>query len=114
MAVSRYKKDELIKNNDEDYKKVFSSRFGSLGLIQRSTNTIKRPTETELLEVDFFADTWGLGKRLYKYADQYYGDSQYWWIIALFNNIGSESDLNVGDLIKIPTPLDKMLNLYGF
>lgn len=114
MAISRYKKMNVIKNNDSDYKKVFSSRFGSLGLLQTGTTTFRKPTEKELMNIDYANETWSLGKRLYKLSYQYYGDSQYWWLIALFNGIGSESEINLGDIIKVPTPLDVVLNLYGF
>lgn len=114
MAISRYKKINVIKNNDADYKKVFSSRFGSLGLIQYRTTTFRTPTEQELLKTQYATEIWGLGQRLYKMSFKYYGNSQYWWLIALFNNISTEAELEFGDIIKIPTPLDTTLNLYGF
>lgn len=114
MAISRYKRTNIVKNDDIDYKKVFSSRFGSLGLIQHKVNNIRIPTENELLGTQYSLETWGLGQRLYKLAYKYYGDSQYWWIIALYNNIATEADLEFGEVIKVPTPLDSMLTLYGF
>ena len=51
MAISRYKRQNIIKNNDVDYKKVFKSRFGNLGLIQYKTTTFRMPTDEELLRV---------------------------------------------------------------
>lgn len=114
MAISRYKRQNIIKNNDVDYKKVFKSRFGNLGLIQYKTTTFRMPTDEELLRVQYATKTWALGQRLYKMAAEYYGDSQYWWIIALFNNISTEAELEFGDVIKIPIPLSTTLNLYGF
>lgn len=114
MSTSRYKKSNIIKNNDADYKKVFSSRFGTLGMIQLSTTTFRRPTDKELMSVQYTSETWGLGKRLYKLSYQHYGDSKYWWIIALFNGISTEAEIKFGDAIKIPVPLDMVLNLYGF
>lgn len=114
MAISRYKKMDIIKNNDQDYKKVFSSRFGSNGLLQYSTSNFRIPTEQEMLDTEYMNEVWGLGKRLYKMSHQYYGDSQYWWLIALFNNISTEAEIKFGDVIKVPVPLDRTLNLYGF
>lgn len=114
MAISRYRKTDITKNIDEDYKKIFSSRFGPTGLVQYSTTNIKIPTDEEKNNLSYNIETWGLGKRLYKFSFDYYGNSQYWWLIALFNNISTEADLNFGDQIKIPTPLDLVLNLYGF
>lgn len=114
MAVSRYKKENIIKNNDVDYKKVFKTRFGTLGLVQTGTTTFRQITETEMNSVQYYNETWGLGQRLYKLSYKYYGSSQYWWIIALFNNIATEADLEFGQVIKVPTQLDTMLSLYGF
>ena len=114
MAISRYRRTEVIKNSDEDYKRVFSSRFGPTGLVQNQTAFIKMPTDSQLMNVTYSTETWGLGQRLYKLSFKYYGDSQYWWLIALFNGIGTEAELNDGALVKIPLPLDIVLNLYGF
>lgn len=114
MALSRYKKESVIKNNDSDYKKVFSSRFGSLGILQNTTSNYRIPSEDEINNMEYVNITWGLGKRLYKLSYQYYGDSQYWWVIALFNGIGIESEIEFGQVIKIPVPLEMALNLYGF
>lgn len=114
MAISRYKKFDVINNNDADYKKVFSSRFGNKGLLQLTTTTFRTPTEQELNNVEYSNEVWSLGQRLYKLSYKYYGDSQYWWLIALFNSIATEADLEFGQVIKVPVPLDTTLNLYGF
>jgi hypothetical protein len=114
MAISRYKKINIINNNDADYIKIFSSRFGNKGLTQTTTTTFHNPTEEELASIKYSNETWGLGKRLYKLSYQYYGDVQYWWLIALFNGIATEAELELGQVIKVPVPLDIVLNLYGF
>jgi hypothetical protein len=114
MAISRYKKINIVKNNDADYKKVFNTRFGTNGLVQTTTTTFRTPTEDELLNVSYITATWSLGQRLYKLAYQYYGDASYWWLIALYNNISTEAELQFGQTIKVPVPLDTVLNLYGF
>lgn len=114
MSISRYKKENIVKNNDLDYRKSFSSRIGSGGLLQTGTTVFKKPSDEDILNIKYITETWGLGKRLYKMSFKYYGDSQYWWLIALFNNIGIESDIVDGQIIKIPVPLEIVLNLYGF
>jgi hypothetical protein len=114
MAISRYRKTETIKNIDEDYKKVFSSRFGPTSLVQYATTTITQPTDAQIASITYASELWGLGQRLYKLSFKHYGDSQYWWLIALFNKIGTEADLKDGDIVKVPLPLDIALNLYGF
>jgi hypothetical protein len=114
MAISRYKKINNVINNDADYKKIFSSRFGVNGLTQTTSTTFRIPTENEINSIQYINETWGLGKRLYKFSYNYYGDSQYWWLIALFNGIATEAEIEFGQVIKIPVPLDIVLNLYGY
>ena len=114
MAISRYKKINVIKNTDSDYRKAFSSRFGPLGLIQTGTTEFVIPTENQLKNIQYVNETWSLGKRLYKLSFQYYGDSKYWWLIALYNGIATEAEIKFGDVVKVPVPLDIVLNLYGY
>jgi nucleoid-associated protein YgaU len=114
MAISRYKKINIVKNNDADYKKVFNTRFGTNGLVQTTTTTFRTPSEDEILNIAYAAENWTLGQRLYKLAYKHYGNSSYWWLIALFNNISTEAELQFGQVIKVPIPLDVVLNLYGF
>ena len=55
---------------------------------------------------------WKAGDCYYKLANQYYGDAQYWWVIALFNQKPTEADVDLGDLIEIPLPLEAILRVY--
>ena len=71
MAISRYKKENVINNNDADYKKIFNTRFGTLGLYQTSTTTFRKPTESEISQMEYINIYWELGKRLYKLAHEY-------------------------------------------
>ena len=113
MSLSRYKDLEIVRNNDEDYKLIFSSRFSYNGILQYNIETLKYPTFEDLLGIRTANEVWGYGDRLYKYAYQYYGDPSYWWVIAWFNKIGTESELQFGNVIKIPQPLDFVLTTYG-
>lgn len=113
MALSRYKDLEIVRNVDEDYKTVFSSRFPYNGIAQYSTNNLKYPTLKEIGSMQIQEKTWGYGDKLYKLANKYYGSPSYWWVIAWFNKLGSESELSFGQTIQIPTPLDYVLTTYG-
>ena len=45
-------------------------------------------------------------ERLDLLATRYYGDSRWWWIIALANNLGKGTlDVPMGRQIRIPFPL---------
>jgi hypothetical protein len=46
-------------------------------------------------------------KRPYLISFRFYGDVRFWWIICLVNNISNVfTDLKVGDMLSIPSPLD--------
>ena len=52
---------------------------------------------------------WGVGDRFYKLAEQYYGNPKLWWVIAWYNTTPTETHVKVGDVIKIPMPLERIL-----
>jgi hypothetical protein len=72
------------------------------------------PTETELESIDHIAHLWKTGDRLYKLAATHYDDPSSWWIIALYNGTPTEGHITVGDTIYIPTPVGRILSLFGF
>lgn len=113
MSLSRYKEMQIIRNVDDDYKLIFSSRFPYNGIAQYNTENLRYPTLSERLGMKVQTETWGYGSRLYKYAYAYYGDPSYWWVIAWYNKIGTENELTFGNVIEIPQPLDYVLTTYG-
>lgn len=113
MSLSRYKDLEIIRNADEEYKLAFSSRFSYNGINQYRTDTLKYPSLEERVNMGINTEIWKYGSRLYKYAQIYYGDPSYWWVIAWYNKIGTENELNFGDPIQIPGPLEYVLTTYG-
>lgn len=113
MSLSRYKEMQIIRNVDKDYKLVFASRFSYNGIAQYNTENLRYPTEEERRTMNFQEETWGYGSRLFKYAKKYYGDPSYWWIIAWYNKIGIESEIQIGQKIYIPSSLDYILTTYG-
>ncbi len=51
-----------------------------------------------------------LGERLDTIAHRYYGDSDYWWVIALANRIQDPFSLTVGQRLRIPTDVKSILD----
>ena len=115
MATSRYKNLDILVNDDLDYKKEFESRFGDRDLIRHyETQEMDYPTFEETKLLTFSNHIWKFGDRYYKLAHQHYGDSRYWWIIAWFNKKPTDQHVKVGDLVKIPLPLNDVLKIYGY
>jgi hypothetical protein len=50
--------------------------------------------------------------RLDNLAFKYLGSGEYWWIIALMNNLSWAFDFEDGQIIKIPTDVQDVLKLF--
>ena len=114
MAISRYQELLIIQNQDPDYKKQFKDKFeGRSAFPQLETQNLKYPSLEKIKKLTYANHIWKLGDRYYKLAHHYYGDSKYWWVIAQFNKKPTEQHVNLGDLVKVPLPLNDILDAYG-
>ena len=43
--------------------------------------------------VEYVDHIWKSGDKFYKLSNQYYGDTNMWWVIAWFNNTPTEFDV---------------------
>ena len=115
MALTRYANIEEVDNDDLDYKKVFKSRFGlSEKIAQLRKANLKYPKPEEFNKTVFKFEVWGVGSRLHKLAEQFYNDPRYWWVIAWYNEKPTDSDYSVGDVVRIPVPLETALEDMGY
>ena len=67
-----------------------------------STPKFKKPSDEVMEQVDFDIHTWTRGDSFYRLSHTHYGDTKYWWVIALFNNTPTEHHVEIGDQILIP------------
>ena len=89
---------ESVTNNSDLYDELFEKR-GVENISQYKTVVIGNMVNKDS---SYFLHYWRQGDRLYKLAGRYYGSTTEWWKIALFNGIGAEVDIKIGDAIKIP------------
>jgi nucleoid-associated protein YgaU len=52
---------------------------------------------------------WTHGDRLDKLSFKYMGSEDYWWAIALLNNISSPTSIEVGTKLNVPTDITDVL-----
>ncbi len=100
---------QIANNVAEAYRQLRKSRDKEFKLIQYRTPTMDYPTMSERADIEVARHTWKVGDRYYKLAYDYYGQSTYWWVIALFNKKPTEGHVKIGDTIFIPQPLDRVL-----
>jgi hypothetical protein len=60
--------------------------------------------------VDTFDHVLTLGERLDTISHKYFGDPDYWWVIALANRIMDPFTLPVGQRIRIPVDVKAVLD----
>ena len=106
--INRYSKKTILKNDLEIYKDAFYRR--NLKFIKHyETAKFNFPNVEEMKNINTVKHIWSIGDRYYKLASKYYNDPKDWWIIALFNNKPTESDIMLGDEILIPLPLENVI-----
>lgn len=99
-----------IRNNHELYEETFRER-GVKHIDHYPTPKMKELTVDHIHKLENIPHVWSVGDRFHKLAHKYYGDSTMWWVIARFNGTPTESHVNLGDVIVIPTPLADVLSV---
>lgn len=112
MAISRYRKQKIIINNRSAYAELIIKR-GVRKIEHFSFDKFKELKMMDLPGVSYEVHTWERSDRFYKLASRYYGDTQYWWVIAFFNNTPLETDVKLGQKIVIPIPLETVIEALG-
>jgi len=112
MADKRTRKQSTIKDESEYYSPLRSKR-GVKSISHYKTPVLKNPTVSERGSLTKVTHIWKYGDRLYKLADQFYGDSQYWWVIAWYNGVSTEAQIKIGKTLYIPTNIEDALDVLG-
>ena len=113
MPVSRYDKNKVVINRQQEYSKILTDR-GVKQIDHFSFEKFKNLKIRDIQNIDIVRHTWKSSDRFFKLAAAYYNDPSYWWIIAYFNNAPLETDLNVGDTVSIPIPLSYILSAMDY
>jgi hypothetical protein len=102
--MSRFRKRRIAVNKTYKDEQIFESR-GVEKVKQYTTPSYKSPTDEDLLRIPYVSHYWSVGDRYFKLAQQHYNDHKLWYLIALFNRKPTESHIEVGEEIKIPTDI---------
>ena len=110
--TSRYNTTRIGVNDSPEYDKLFKER-GIKRLEQYFTPKMNHLTADQISSLSVISHVWTTGDRFYKLAFDYYNDARLWWVIAWFNRTPTESDVKLGDMINIPTPANRVIELLG-
>ena len=107
----RYSNRKIVTNNNSMYEEIIKDR--NLNFVNHyMTPKFKYPTIEQRKDLIVSQHVWVTGDRFYKLADKYYDDPKYWWVISWYNQTPLESDVKLGDVLNIPLPLDKVLEIF--
>ena len=107
---TRYDNKAPLENSEDIYQDAFEAR-GIKKLRQFSTANLRHPTPLERTKLERVGHVWAVGDRFYKLAHKYYGNSKYWWVIAWYNQLPTESHIELGDIVIIPTPVEDAIQI---
>ncbi len=110
---SRYRNRSIVKNRNELYETLLEDK-GVTQIRHFRTPKLKHFTSAERRQVRDVRVLWKQGDRFWKLASKYYGDPTYWWVIAWYNQKPTEASVEVGQVLLVPTPLNKVLELSGY
>ncbi len=110
---SRYKNRQIVRNTSELYETFMEDR--DVGSIRHDrTPHLKHPTGAQRRRLEHTKVVWKQGDRFWKLAAKHYGSPKYWWVIAWYNQKPTESSVNLGTVIMIPKPLERVLEIAGY
>jgi nucleoid-associated protein YgaU len=107
--MGRYTGKKIEKNSSEFYETYLEQR-GISHINQYTSPEFTYPTENQNNTILYITHIWTYGDRYYKLANNYYGDPTLWWVIAMYNNKPTEHNVSLGEEIKIPSPVQKILS----
>ena len=108
----RYQRRTRRVNEEDLYDNLFEDR-GVKKIVQYTTPEFSKITSQmrgTLLREKYI---WKIGDSYQKLAQAHYGDPRYWWILAWYNKKPTDALVKIGDTIRIPKPLDRILGFMG-
>ena len=107
--ISRYDDRIAVINKHDRYKEFFQER-GVNYIRHFNSPVLRHPTEKEIANLNVLGHVWVVGDSFYKLADTHYGDSRFWWVLAWFNQKPTEAHVDLGEIVYVPLPLDRVLS----
>jgi nucleoid-associated protein YgaU len=97
--MAKYKNSVRSTNNSKEYKEILERR-GVKKITQFRTKIFNK---IDLSNISNFSYVWKKGDNLFRLSNRFYGNKDYWWSIAMFNQKPTDAKFEIGDVIYIPT-----------
>lgn len=76
-----------------------------------SLTKLKNLTDDQKRLLNIQEHVWSSTDSYYKLSSVYYGNPNFWWIIAYYNKKPTESSIKLGTVLYIPQPIGLILSL---
>lgn len=86
----------------------YANRYKTVLNYKRPSDTVRLP-EISNRSTDVYIQ-YNAAHRLDNIANKYYGYPEYYWVILLANGYSTEFDIIEGDIIRIPYPLEPVVD----
>ena len=98
MANSRYNNFSKVRSNNADYYRL---------------ETFPSIRTDELAGIPHSVVMWKESDRMDAMAESFFGDSRYWWVICLMNDLVNPFSYSLlpGTLLKIPNEVSTVVNM---
>lgn len=106
--MGRYDNLKVLKNSSEIYESFFVDRMVNF-INQYGSQDLNYPSQKQVNQLKFIEHVWAQHDRYWRLSEKHYGDPNYWWVIAFFNQKPTESDVVIGETIIVPLPLERIL-----
>jgi hypothetical protein len=96
--------------NNEFYTKYLSDR-GVPKIDFLATTKLVNLTPEQKRTLTEIEHVWESTDSYYKLSSKYYGNRNFWWIIAYYNRKPTESSIKLGTVLYIPQPIGYVISL---
>jgi len=96
----------------ESHKKLLKKRDRKKITLYK-TAKLRHPSALEISDLRTVGHVWKAGDRLFKLAHEHYNSPGLWWVIAWFNEVPTESDIELGQTLQVPLPIESILSKLG-
>ena len=108
--MTDWTRESIIFTNDDDVYENYLNKVGANLIEHRSLILFGDPRqETFLNEISYSTHVFAYGDSLSKIAFKEYGNPKFWWVIAWFNTKPTDFHCEVGDIIRIPHPINEVM-----
>jgi hypothetical protein len=107
----RYQRRGINTNENDLYRKTLEKK-GVKRLVHYTTPVFPEVTaemRSQLIRQKYI---WKLNDSYQKLSQAFYGDPRYWWVLAWYNKKPTDGLVKIGDVIRIPRPLERVLEFF--